>query len=90
MIAPRLSLVPQVYKVILVVTDGQPHGYEDIQEETEKAVKSLEKKGSSLIAIGIRSKKVQRYFRNFCYVDDFGDLAKNFVGLYYAVSQWSY
>ncbi len=89
-IAPRLSLVPQVYKVILVVTDGQPHGYEDIQEETEKAVKSLEKRGSSLIAIGIRSKKVQRYFRNFCYVDDFGDLAKNFVGLYYAVSQWSY
>jgi len=89
-IAPRLSLVPQVYKVILVATDGQPHGYENIQEETENAVKAIEKTGLSLIAIGIRSRKAQRYFRNFCYVDDFEDLAKNFVGLYYATSQSSY
>lgn len=86
-IAPRLSIVPQVYKVILVVTDGQPHGYEGIQEETKKAVNILEKKGLTLIATGIRSRRVQKYFRNFCYVDTFEDLAKNFVGLYYAISQ---
>jgi len=85
-VAPRLSIVPQVYKVILVVTDGEPHGYEGIQEETENAVKTLERSGLTLIAIGLRSKKVKRYFRNFCYVDTFEDLARNFVGLYYAIS----
>ena len=89
-IAPRLSIVPQVYKAVLVVTDGQPHGYEGIQEETKTAVKDLGRRGLTLIAIGIKSKKVRRYFRNFCYVDTFEDLAKNFVGLYYAISQGAY
>ncbi|MFQ6095074.1 MAG: hypothetical protein ACE5NN_02910, partial [Candidatus Bathyarchaeia archaeon] len=30
-IGSRLSIVPQVYKVAVVVTDGQPHGYEGIK-----------------------------------------------------------
>jgi len=87
-VTPRLLTMPQVYKVIVVVTDGQPHGYEDIEKETEKTVKELEKKGLTLIAIGLRSKKVRRFFRNFCYVEGFEDLAKNFASLYYAISQW--
>ncbi len=84
----RILKLPQSYKVIVVVTDGQPHGYENIVEETEKTVKEVEKSGVTLIAIGVRSAKPKRYFRNFCYVNSFEDLARNFVRLYYSITQW--
>jgi len=83
----RLLNVPQIFKVIIVVTDGQPHGYEEIEKETKNAVKTIEKSGITLIAIGLRSRKVEGYFSNFCYVDTVEDLAKSFTRLYYSLSQ---
>ena len=84
----RMISLPQNYKVIVVLTDGQPHGYEGIEDETKRAIKSIERSGITLIAIGIKSLKPKKYFRNFCYVNGFKDLAKNFVRLYYSITQW--
>ncbi len=87
-VSKRLLIVPQVYKVLIVITDGRPHGYEGIEEEAKNEVKNVERSGITLIAIGLKNKEVGGYFNNFCYVDDVGELAKSFTRLYYALSQW--
>lgn len=84
----RLLMLPQNYKVMIVITDGQPHGYEGIEKETAETVKTIQRSGVTLIAIGLKSNKVKRYFSDFCYVNSFEDLAKNFTRLYYSLSQW--
>ena len=86
MAVPRLLTRPQNYKAIIVVTDGEPHGYEGIVEETKEAVKMVEKSGINLIAVGLGNKKVQKYFRNWCYVNTLQDLAKNLSRLYFSIA----
>lgn len=83
---PRLLTRPHNYKAIIVVTDGEPHGYEGIAEETKTAIKTVEKSGISLIAVGLGNKKVEKYFRNWCYVNTLPDLAKNLSRLYYSIA----
>jgi hypothetical protein len=83
----RLLTVPQIYKVLILVTDGHPHGYEGIEEEMIQEIKNVQNRGISLIAIGLENKKAKKYFRNFCYVDNISDLAKNFSRIYLALSQ---
>ena len=83
---PRLLTRPQNYKTIIVVTDGQPHGYEGIIEETKNAVKVVERSGINLIAVGLGSKKVQNFFKNWCYVNTLQDLAIDLTKLYFTIA----
>jgi len=85
-VTPRLFTRPQSYKVIIVVTDGQPHGYEGIAEETASALRDVERGGISLMAVGLGTKKVQEFFRNWCYADNLEELARGLTRLYFALA----
>jgi len=85
-VTPRVLTRPQNYKVIIVVTDGQPHGYEGIEGETADAVREVERSGITLMAAGLGTTKVREFFRNWCCVNSLEDLAKNLTRLYLTLS----
>jgi len=66
-------------KVLLVVSDFFPSGYESIKEELAERVKKIERSGIGVIGIGVNSRAVEDYFRINCIVKDPYDLMKKFA-----------
>jgi len=66
-------------KVLVVVSDFFPSGYENIEEELEEKVKKIEKSGIGVIGIGVKSKAVEDYFRINCIVENPYELMKKFA-----------
>ena len=69
-------------KVLVVVSDGHPSGYENIEEKLVETVREIERTGIATIAIGIRSGRVERYFPTHCVVENPYELMKKFVNAY--------
>jgi len=69
-------------KVLVVVSDGYPSGYENIEEKLAETVREIEGTGIATIAIGIKSGGVERYFPTNCIVENPYELMKNFVKAY--------
>lgn len=69
-------------KVLVVVSDGHPSGYENIEEKLVETVREIERTGIATIAIGIRSGRVDRYFSTHCTVENPYELMKKFVNAY--------
>ncbi len=65
-------------KVLVVVSDFFPSGYENIEEELKEKVRKIEKSGIGVIGIGVKSKAVENYFRVNCVVEDPYELMKKF------------
>ena len=66
-------------KVLVVVSDFFPSGYENIEEELKEKVKKIEKSGIGVIGIGVNSKAVKNYFRINCVVENPYELMKKFA-----------
>jgi len=66
-------------KVLLVVSDFFPSGYEGIKEELAERVKRIERSGIGVIGIGVNSEAVNDYFRVNCVVKDPYELMKKFA-----------
>jgi hypothetical protein len=66
-------------KVLVVVSDFFPAGYEDAEEKLRENIKKVERMGVGIIGIGVNSSAVKRYIRTSCVVEDPYDLIKKFT-----------
>jgi len=66
-------------KVLVVVSDFFPSGYEDIEEELKERIKKIEKSGIGVIGIGVNSRAVKDYFQINCIVENPYELMKKFA-----------
>jgi len=66
-------------KVLIVVSDFFPSGYENIEKELAENVKKIEKSGIGIIGIGVNNKAVENYFRINCVVETPYELMKKFA-----------
>ena len=66
-------------KVLVIVSDFFPAGYENIEEELRETLKKIERMGIGVIGIGIRSKAVRKYLRANCVVQTPFELMKKFT-----------
>ncbi len=73
-------------KLLVVVSDFFPSGYENAEDTLAECVKKIEKSGIGVIGIGIRSRAVKDYFRINCVVDNPYQLMKKFVDAFFEFS----
>jgi hypothetical protein len=73
-------------KVLVVVSDFFPSGYEEVDKALAESVKKIEKSGIGVIGIGINSNAVKEYFRTNCVVENPYDLMKKFVKAFFEIS----
>ena len=66
-------------KVIVVVSDFFPAGYENVETELKRIVKHVERLGIGIIGIGVNSRAVRNYFRFNCIVRNPYELMKKFT-----------
>jgi len=66
-------------KVIVVVSDFFPAGYENVETELKQIVKHVERLGIGIIGIGVNSRAVRNYFRFNCIVRNPYELMKKFT-----------
>lgn len=66
-------------RVLVVVSDFFPAGYEGAEEKLKENVKKIQKMGIGLIGIGVNSTAVRRYIRPNCVVEKPYDLMKKFT-----------
>lgn len=77
--AEALKKCREESRVLVVVSDFFPSGYENVEEEFKEKVKKVERSGIGLIGIGVNSNAVRNYFRISCVVEDPFELMKKFV-----------
>jgi nitric oxide reductase activation protein len=67
---------------IILVSDGVPSGYPDIEKELRLAIMELARNGVNLAAIGVGTNTITKTIRNARVVDEPADLIKGFMDLY--------
>ena len=70
-------------KVLVVVSDGFPTGYEGVEDEFKKNVRDAWRRGVGVIGVGISSRNVKKYIRMSCVVETPYDLMKRFVDAFF-------
>jgi len=73
-------------KILVVISDFFPSGYDDSEETLSKCAKKIQRSGIGVIAIGVKSRAVKRYFRINCVVNSPYELMKKFVNAFYEFS----
>ncbi|MEM2118490.1 MAG: vWA domain-containing protein [Candidatus Bathyarchaeia archaeon] len=66
-------------KILVIVSDFFPAGYDDAEEKLKETLKSIERKGIGVIGIGVNSRAVRNYVRVNCVVEEPYDLMKKFT-----------
>ena len=67
---------------IILVSDGVPSGYPDIEKELKVAIMELARSGVNLAAVGVGTNTITKTIRNARVVDEPADLIKGFMDLY--------
>ncbi|MEM1540387.1 MAG: VWA domain-containing protein [Candidatus Bathyarchaeia archaeon] len=66
-------------RVLVVVSDFFPAGYDEAEEKLKEVIKKVERMGVGIIGIGVNSNAVKRYIRTSCVVESPYDLIKKFT-----------
>ena len=66
-------------RVLVVVSDFFPSGYEGAEEKLKESIKKIERMGVGVIGIGVQSRAVKEYIRTNCVVESPYDLMKKFT-----------
>jgi hypothetical protein len=66
-------------RVLVVISDFFPAGYEGAEEKLKENIKKIQRMGVGIIGIGINSTAVRRYIRHSCVVERPYDLMKKFT-----------
>jgi hypothetical protein len=74
-------------KLITVVSDGWPYGYQNIDVNLSETLKSLTGGCVSVIGIGVQSRRASSYLQNNCAVYNLRDLSRKFARLYFEASR---
>jgi nitric oxide reductase activation protein len=69
-------------KILIVVSDFFPSGYQGIEHRLTEVVRQTERTGVAVIGVGVRSRAVRDYFRFNCTVDTPYDLMKKFTRIF--------
>jgi hypothetical protein len=69
-------------RVLVVVSDFFPAGYEEAEEKLRDNIKKIEHMGVGVIGIGVNSRAVKQYVRTSCVVEGPYDLMKKFVKVF--------
>lgn len=72
---------PEPRKICLLVTDGEPYGWDGIEADTVAATKRLEKDGIEIAAIGIKLPAVATYWTNNRVVHSIEELPQAMFGV---------
>jgi hypothetical protein len=81
-----LSAMPVDIRILVVVSDGYPVGYSEIEEKLLEAVDDIAKSGTFLIGVGVDSKAIQDYFAVNCVLSSPYEMMKSFVKSYLELS----
>lgn len=66
-------------RVLVVVSDFFPAGYENAEEKLKENIKKIERMGIGVVGIGVNSRAVKQYIRTSCVVEGPYDLMKKFT-----------
>jgi hypothetical protein len=69
-------------RVLVVVSDFFPAGYEDAEEKLKENIKKIERMGVGVIGIGVNSRAAKQYIRTSCVVEGPYDLMKKFTKVF--------
>jgi len=74
-------------RFLVVISDGTPLGYPNIQKAMSEATSSLEKKGVIIVGVGVETDKMKDFFKVTSIIHDQKDLIKSFAKLYVKASE---
>jgi len=77
--AQALTSRLQEARVLVVVSDFFPAGYEGAEEKLKENIKKIERIGVGVIGIGVNSRAVKQFVRTSCVVEGPYDLMKKFT-----------
>jgi hypothetical protein len=69
-------------RFLIVISDGWPYGYSDIDAKLSKTISALQKKGIIVIGVGVETDKMKDFFKLSSVVRDAKDLIKDFAEIY--------
>jgi Mg-chelatase subunit ChlD len=69
-------------RFLIVVSDGWPYGYQNIQAALSETIKGMEKKAIILIGVGVETDRMKNLFKLSSEVNDQRDLIKKFAKIY--------
>ncbi len=73
-------------RVLVIVSDFFPAGYEDAPQKLRDAIRKVDKLGITMIGIGVNSRAVRDYLRASCTVDNPYSLMREFTKVFTKVS----
>ena len=73
---------PDNLRLLTILSDGWPSGYSNITGALVETLRVLEKAGIVVIGLGVKSNRMENFFRVNCNVKDARDLTKTFSNLY--------
>lgn len=76
-------------RFLIVLSDGIPYGYPNINDDLSESIKSIQKKGVIVIGVGLESEKMKNFFRLSCAVYNQKDLIKQFSKIFISASTTS-
>jgi hypothetical protein len=74
-------------RLITIISDGWPYGYEDIDVELRKTLTTLNGGNISVVGVGAKSRRMEFFFKSNCPVYTLRDLTKRFSNLYFEASR---
>jgi hypothetical protein len=73
-------------RFLVVLSDGSPYGYTNIEKALSETIDWLRKKHIIVIGVGLQSEKMKEFFKINCAVYNQRDLVKKFAKLYMQAS----
>jgi len=73
-------------RIMVLVSDGYPTGYQGIEKKLVETIKEIAKSGTLLIGVGINSREIEEYFTVHCVLDSPYQMMKTFVKAYLELS----
>jgi Txe/YoeB family toxin of Txe-Axe toxin-antitoxin module len=74
-------------RLITIISDGWPYGYEDIDVELKNTLTTLNGGNISVVGVGAKSRRMEFFFKSNCPVYTLRDLTKRFSNLYFEASR---
>lgn len=69
-------------RFLIVISDGWPYGYENIDAKLSRVISTLQKKGVIVIGVGVETDKVKDFFKLSSVILDAKDLIRDFAKIY--------
>ncbi len=69
-------------RFLIVISDGWPYGYANIEDALKESIEDMEKRGVIVIGVGIETERMKRFFKLNSPIYDEKDLVRKFAKIY--------